>query len=325
MRWTRPITLTLITVALLIGVALLVLVNLDANRFKGNLERYVAAQTGRSFKITGSLDVDFGRHTRLTVDSVNLGNTEWAASDAMAKLDQLTIVVDLWSLFDKPLVIERFELSGAQVHLETQQDGTNNWTFGAAPEKDTRDGSKPIPLILQFARVDDFQLTYLDPELRGPLRVQVASFEQKQGPKGLLEASLEGTINGRAVTVNGQYGPLNNLLAGRDFDYRISGTFDTLAITSGGHIDDLLDPTHPELNLAIKGPDIDHVTEMLGLTDLGSGDMDLDVALSRQGEGLEAKIHGNLGEFLIDADGYASALTELRESALTISASGPNL
>jgi hypothetical protein len=114
-------------------------------------------------------------------------------------------------------------------------------------------------------------------------------------------------------------------LAGRDVEYRIAGTFDTLKINSAGRIDDLLDPTHPELTLSIKGPDIDHVTQMLGLSDLGSGNMDMDAALVRRDAGLEATIHGNLGEYLIDADGYATALTELREAGLTITASGPNL
>jgi uncharacterized protein involved in outer membrane biogenesis len=312
MRWIRLISLTLLAVVLLFVVALVVLVNLDANRVKGTLEHYVADQTGRRFEIQGDLDIDFGRHTRLTVDGVHLGNPEWAAADEMVQVDHLTVIVELWSLVDAPLVIRLLELSGTEVNLEQQPDGTNNWTFGDEAPSDTKPRSKPLPLILELARVDAFQLTYRNPDLQAPLQVQVDSFEQTQVENGLLDSSLQGSINTRDVT-------------GRDVEYRIAGTFDTLKINSAGRIDDLLDPTHPELTLSIKGPDIDHVTQMLGLSDLGSGNMDMDAALVRRDAGLEATIHGNLGEYLIDADGYATALTELREAGLTITASGPNL
>ncbi len=325
MRWIRPICLALLAVALLIVASVVVLMNLDANRLKGNLERYVAAKTNRSFEITGSLDVDLGRHVRLTVNDVRLGNPQWAASKDMVQLDYLTIVVDLWSLIDSPLVIELFELSGAKVNLETQQNGENNWTFGREPQKDDKSSSKPIPLILQLARVDDFRLTYIDPDLQAPLQVHVASIEQRQIEMGLLEVSLKGDINARPVNISGQYGPFDSLLAGHGVEYQLSGEFDTLTITSAGHVDNLLNPVHPEFTLSIKGPDIDHVTEMLGLTDLGSGKLDVDASLRPQEDRLEAKVHGNLGEFFIDADAYATGLTDLRKAELQIKASGPNL
>ena len=325
MRWIRLITLTLLGAVLLITAAVVVLVNLDANRFKGNLEQYVEGKTDRSFKINGSLDVDVGRHLRLTVNDVRLGNPQWAASNDMVQLDYLTIVIDLWSLIDTPFVIELFELSGAKVNLETQQDGENNWTFGDGEQKEVKDNSTPIPPILRLVRIADFRLTYLHPNLQAPLQVQIDSHQQRELESGLLEAELKGSINDRKVMINGQYGPLDNLLAGRDLQYDLSGVFDTLRISSAGHIDDLLNPTYPELTLAIKGPDIDHVTAMLGLTDLGSGNLDLDAEFGPQGDGLAVHIHGNLGEFLIDADAYATNLTDLRKSELTITASGPNL
>ena len=325
MRWIRLIFLTLLAVALLIVAVVVALVNIDANRFKDEISRYVEAQTGRSFKITGSLDLDLGQQSRLTISGMHLGNPEWAASDDMVQLDEFTIVLDVWSLLKRPFVIELFELSGARINLEKQQDGRNNWTFGGKKKTDSRSESKPIPLVVHLARVDDFHLTFIDPDLQAPLQVHVTSHEQKQVETGMLEASLKGHINDRPIRINGQYGPLNNLLAGRDVDYQISGEFDTLTITSGGHIDDLLKPSHPDLTLTIKGPDIDHVTEMLGLTDLGSGKLDVDASLRPQGDRLEAKVHGNIGEFFVDADAYSSALMDQRNAELTITASGPNL
>jgi len=325
MRWIRIFALTLLAAVLLIAATVVVLVNLDANQFKADISRFVQDQTGRSFKITGSLDLDLGQQSRLTVSGMHLGNPEWAASDDMVQLDEFTIVVDVWSLLKRPFVIELFELSGARINLEKQQDGKNNWTFGGKKKTDSRSKSKPIPLVVYLARIDDLHLTFVDPDLLAPLQVHVTTHEQRQVETGMLEASLKGHINDRPIRINGQYGPLNNLLAGRDVDYQISGEFDTLTITSDGHIDDILQPTHPELTLTVKGPDIDHVTDMLGLTDMGSGNLDVDASLRPQGDRLEAMVHGNLGEYFIDADAYSSALTDLQNAELRITANGPNL
>jgi hypothetical protein len=325
MRWARLTSLVLLAIVLLIAIAVTVLVNLDPNRFKGNLERFVAAQTDRTFKITGSLDIDLGRHTHLTISGVHLGNPQWASIQDMVQLDKLALTVDLFSLFDGPFVIELLELSGARIHLEKNPDGEDNWTFGGKTESDPKTDSKPIPLILRIARIDDFQLTYLDSDLLTPLQLKMVSLEQTQTEAGLFEATLDGAINTRPVAVSGQYGPLDSLLTGLNFEYQVSGKFDTLTITSGGSIDNLLQPHHPEFTLSVNGPDIDHVTDMLGLTDLGSGGLDVEASVRPRDDRLEAQVHGNLGEFLIDMDAFASALTDLRTAQLTIRASGPNL
>lgn len=325
MRWIRPISLTLLAIAVLIAILLTIIVNLDPNRFRNEIEHYVSSITGRDFRISGALAIDLGRHTRVTVEGLQLSNPEWAASPVMMRVQNLTLVVDVWSLLDGPLVIERLDLDAAELNLETGQSGINNWTFGESRPKKAGNRGNPIPLVLRQIKSHDFRLIILHPGLQAPLRIQADSHEQTELASGLFEARTAGSINDRPVLINGHYGPLESLVTGNDFEFDLAGKFDTLEIESAGHIDHLFKPVYPELTLTVRGPEIDDVTQMLGLPDLGAGSLGLSASVDPTGDQLQARIHGNLGEYLIDLDAFASAMTDLREAELKLQASGPNL
>jgi hypothetical protein len=110
-----------------------------------------------------------------------------------------------------------------------------------------------------------------------------------------------------------------------DLDFDITGQFDTLTITSRGHLDDVISPRQPSIDLRIEGPEIDHVTDMLGLSSLGSGTLDLDGSLKPAGDGLAAHIEGNLGRYRVSADGAFSDLADLDELDFDAQIEGPNL
>ena len=110
-----------------------------------------------------------------------------------------------------------------------------------------------------------------------------------------------------------------------DLDIDIDASFDTLTIVGRGHLDDVLDPRQPSFDLRIEGPEIDHVTEMLGLSSLGNGTLDLDASLKRVDDGLEANVKGNLGRYQISADSAFSNLAEPDRLDFDARIDGPNL
>jgi len=329
MRWTRLILLAVIITVLLFGSAVIVLLNMDFSRFKGQLEQFVSNQTGRSFAIEGPFQVDLGWQTNLSAEGIRFGNPEWATADDMVRVTKLRVSLDALSLIKGPVYIESIEIDGAEIQLEKSDSGDNNWTFGAKPNDDANGNDKGatriIPLILRSGRVNDFKLTVRNPELTQPLQIEVASLEQGQAEDGLLDITIEGSINSRPTNIKGRFGPMENLLAGTNLQYELDGRFDTLAITSSGKIDDLTEPQKPDIGLEIKGPDIDHVTNMLGVSDLGSGNLDLVASLRPAENGLTVKIAGHLGSYIIDGSGNLSDLTDFHTVDLGLKASGPNL
>lgn len=329
MHLIARILVTLLAVALLLISTLLLVLVVDPGRVKGGLEYLVTQQTGRDFTINGRLDFHFGRQAGLTAGDIHFGNADWGIAPEMVRVGKAEIVVDLWSLVRGPILIERVKIDRAFVALETSATGEHNWdlTSGTGNESDDDDDSddEAFDFLLHFARIENSALTYVAPQQIRPLQIQVDLFEQAQAENDSLSATLKGSINSKPVRIDGHYGPFQSLLTGRNLNYDVTGQFDTLTIASKGMLDDLVSPRRPDVELRINGPDIGHVTRMLDLPDLGTGTMDLTASIKPVDGALEAKIAGNLGQFLVEFDGEVSDLTRLEKLDADLTVSGPDL
>ncbi len=322
MRWTRLFLFVLAAIFLVIGAGVAFVWTVDLNNYKSGIEQFVSRSTGRVFSIEGRIDLDWGRHTGLTITGVHFGNPAWASSEFMASAERVHVVVDMRSLWMGPVIIDRLEIDRAQLNLEKQTADKSNWTFGDSGAKS--DGA-PLSFILRHAQVDDFELTIAVPTLDHPLNICVDRLDQVQNSGGLFDAKFQGTLNGRAVDVSGKYGPLESLLTAQNLTIDVAGQFDTLSITVSGLIDDLVKPRQPRGDIRITGPDIDDVTGMFGLPDLGSGDLDLAVSMQPDGTDLGINIVGRIGEHQFDTVGSVSDLIALDRVSMRLSARGPDL
>ncbi|MCP4046480.1 MAG: AsmA-like C-terminal region-containing protein, partial [Gammaproteobacteria bacterium] len=116
-----------------------------------------------------------------------------------------------------------------------------------------------------------------------------------------------------------------NLLNGRNISYNATGHFGDLKIDSDGIIDDLLEPRRPKFRLDLQGPDIDEITGMLGVDDLGSGGFSLRAEGSEVSDQYEASISGNIGDVSLNATAQVSDLSQLDDLDLNLAANGPSL
>ncbi len=327
MRWIRPLLLILVVITLLIGGAIAFLVTLDVNRYKDNIEQLVERETGRSFSIGGPIVLDLGWKTTLSVTDLALGNPDWAANPDMARVARVKIILDVWALWDRAVILDLVEIDAARLYIEANESGQNNWTF-ALKQTDPSPTTEPGAawrLILRSAHVADFGLTVAVPGLSQPLQLDVDRLDQTELDNGLFDARLSGQVNGRDIEVAGHYGPLASLLTLTDLTIDIDGKFDTLHITADSTIDDLVRPRRPSGTIEIIGPDIDDVTEMLGLEDLGGGDLDLKISLTPQPDALTLDASGHLGESFIELSGTVSDVAQFEKVDLQLSVSGPHL
>jgi hypothetical protein len=320
MRWTRLLLAVLAVILLVIGAGIAFLLTLDLNDYKRNIEQLVARETGRELVIEGRIDLDLGGNTGLTVTDVRFGNPDWAANENMVRIGRAYVVLKLSSLWSGPVIIELVELDNTELNLEKRESGENNWTFG-----DGGDGGGLMPLILRQGHVANFALTVATPVLEQPLQISIDRLDQVQDSDGLFDAKLRGTLNGRSVNLNGKYGPLENLLAATDLSVDVSGQFDTLSITVDGLIDDLVRPRQPRINIDIAGPDIDDVTQMLGLPDFGRGNLDLKLSLRPETDDVAISVIGIIGAHHIESTGNVSDLLEFERVSMQVSAHGPDM
>jgi uncharacterized protein involved in outer membrane biogenesis len=323
MRWTRWLRLGVLVLVLLIGGAVAWLFTADLSVLRGPLERLVTDATGREFAIVGAFSLELGNKIDLEAEDVRLGNPDWVDEPDMFQAGRVKLRLDLWSLFDEPILLELVELERVNVLLAETEDGLNNWTFG--DDDDSGADIAPLPIILEQSTARDVLIVLQSPILEQPLRARVASFTQTLREDDLLDSALIGDINGRDVEIKGQLGPLESFLTGRDMQFEVTGSFDTLSIRSTGYFDDLRDPQQPSVDLSIQGPDVDDVTQMLGLADYGEGNLDFHASVVPADDGLKLTVGGNIGQLTVEADGWVSSLTDWRESYLTANASGPYL
>ncbi len=334
MRWIRILLIVLALIVVVIGGTVLFVLTLDPNDHKERIAGLVKHFTGRTLELDGRVDLELGALTSLELTDARLGNPEWATEPWMARLARGKVVVDVWSAVRGPIVIERLELEDAELHLESLENDCNNWTFGTAVEdggkdeqadsQSARDGGI-FPLVLRRAEGQGLLFTLAIPALPRRLEIRAEQLMQEQTDDGLLAATANGTLNERAISVAGKYGPLGNLVGTTDVQFDVRGRFDTLSIAGRAMIDDLTWPRRPTIDLTVSGPAIDDVTDMLGLPDLGDGGLDLEASVRPQPDGVEMLVSGNIGEYVTDSRGRATELLDFEHFSITTSIRGPDL
>ena len=152
---------------LALGIVLL-LAFWDWNWFKPLVERQVEARTGRSFEITGNLDVDrFGWTPLVQVGGFRFGNAKWSKEPTMASADCLQLAIELRPLlFKREVRIPEIRLRNPRLRLEYGPNRAGNWTFGEPSTGTTQYGALWI---------DNGRLRFLDAAKSTDIDVAVRS------------------------------------------------------------------------------------------------------------------------------------------------------
>jgi len=319
--------LFLLFAVLVIGVSVLLF---SPGLQKQLLERFVGKLTGRELVIDGNFDLDLGTKIRLDAKNIRLSNPDWAIKPWMIEADQLVLVIDTSSLFGETVSVESIDLNGLYINLETSNDGLNSWDFkkgSPSPPKGVESpGNSDKPAII----FGDIQVINAQVQHRGGVddvtkTIRIANLQQHLQPDGLLHIELQGDLNGAQMEYTGTIGPYVNLLQGKNVSIDGKGQFGSLTLSGKATIDDIASPHRPLLNVELKGPNIDDVTSMLGVDDLGSGGFLVKITSSDANGELVASLRGDIGDFSINISAQLADLSALEKFDLQINANGPSL
>ncbi len=259
-------------------IAIIVLVLLwDWNWFKGPVERYVHARTGRTLVIGGNLGVHLGRTTVVKADAVSFANAPWAKTPLMAQADRVEFSVHLWPLLlHRDVQIPDLRVTKPQVLLETGPNQVGNWVFpgsgGKSPE-------------FNQVWIDDGHLKYIDAAKRTGLDIDVNSRAVTGSQTPTVDVAGKGLWKGSAFNLHGiAESPL--ALRNTSQPYRIDlqlSAGDTHAHARGR----LLDPLRLrdfDLQLAIAGKTMADLLPLIGVATPPTPAYHLDGHLGRTGE-----------------------------------------
>lgn len=116
------IALVLALVLFIVGIIVFV----DPNDFKEDIQQVVEKETGRQFEMK-SIGLSFYPNIGLSLEKAKLSNAQGFSTEPFAAIDEIQIGAKLLPLFSQELVIDTLTLNGLALSLEKNAQGVTNW------------------------------------------------------------------------------------------------------------------------------------------------------------------------------------------------------
>jgi uncharacterized protein involved in outer membrane biogenesis len=273
----------------------------------------------RELRIDGDFSFKFGAPLRVSASSVRLANPDWADNPIMVEAEQVAVAIDPWTILgSQALILEDLEMTRLEGELVRDESGRANWDFGSAVEDSGAD------FLLRELSIRGATVTIRRPDEK-PLVLEIAALRQAQAPDGLLQTTLRGTLQGRAIDASGRLGPFQNLLRGKDVRVALKASLGKLRINGSGLIDDLANPRQPTARIELVAPDTVDIAELIGFEHTNQGDVELKLDIEPDGPGIGIRAEGRWADARIIAHGRVADLPNLDGIEMAVNGSGNDL
>ena len=232
------------------------------NWLRQPIEQYTLNKTGRVLAING--DLTLGYHwpiPRITAKDVSFANPAWAAEPLLFEATSTEIELDLLKLFRGQFVFPQVHLVQAALFLEKSPDGRKSWLMDL--------GQKDEDARIHVGRVtlDEGKLGYDDVAQKTRIRAGISSIIPPQAASPYaLAFTAEGQFKGNAFKAKGNGGPA---VAIRDeaapYPLKVEANIGRTYASGEGTITGLLKLSALDLNLALRGDNLDQLFPIIGI------------------------------------------------------------
>jgi uncharacterized protein involved in outer membrane biogenesis len=253
-RWI----LSIVSVFALIGVGVYLF---EWNMLRGPIAKRVEHVTGRTFAITGDLNVHLSRTPRITVEGLTLGNASWAKEPLMAQIGRLDFTIDAWGLWRGRVVMPHLSVSEARVALERNAEGVGNWVFDTQKKDDTKEPPSIGSLVL-----DRTNITFRDPTIKTDFTADISTVPEGEKDAGMLKVAGRGMVKGMRGTVDGVVGSVLALSsAERPYPIRMAAVVGSTRARVAGTLVDPLRLKGEDLHFELQGADLAQLYPIVGV------------------------------------------------------------
>lgn len=178
----------------------------DWNYLRGPISRIASERLDREVEIQGDLDVDILRWTpEVHVEGLRIGGPEWANDRDTADIESLDFRIRALPLLSGRIEMPAIEAIRPVVVLVEDVEGNQSWDFSGWG--DTDEGMN-LP-AMQRILIEGGELTYENARRNITLNATVEATEtQVEGEEGGFRLTGDGTLNGNAISLSAQGGPL---------------------------------------------------------------------------------------------------------------------
>jgi len=216
------------TLAALGGVLLLLLIavaiaihTVDVREFIGPIQQRVKDATGRDLTVRGGIDLKLGLEPKLVIDDVTLGNAPWSKQPQMLTAKHIEAQIALLPLLRKRFEVTSFKLIEPTIALETDASGKGNWEFPALSTAATATNRAPSGgtlggFVVGDIAIADGAITFRDGKTGDVTTIVIDDLTvHARDAQSPVSGRFRGRINDTAVALEGDFGPLEQLLRQR--------------------------------------------------------------------------------------------------------------
>jgi len=213
-----------VLVVVIIGGAFVAIKSIDFNEYRSTIADQVKQATGRELKIAGTLDVGLSLTPTVAVDDVTFANASWGSRPEMATIKRFETELELIPLIFGDIKVNRVVLKGADILLETDAKGQNNWTFGEAGDAESAGGGTGKLPVVNKITFEDVTITYKDGVAK---KTQTVAFQKfsAQMADAVSQIGLEivANFNGNPISAVGTIGSLSGIVANQPMPIDLKG------------------------------------------------------------------------------------------------------
>ena len=287
------------TVSVVLTVALLVSSLFDWNRLKGPLQRAASAHLGRPVTLAGPVNVRlWSRTPTVTLADLTIGGPSWEADRPVAKIERLTLQLELRAVLSGHLVLHRVEVLKPQLYLHQEKSGRANWTAeNRAPTNEPAPPPTHIPamrdLLIESGRIELLdELRHL--KLKGTIEAR-----DQGGPTDTRPFRVygTGTINHEPFKLGAFGGALIGISPQRPYPFKLTISAGENDIAAEGQVIEPFNLGKLDLKVHAHGRDLAELYYLTQLALPNSPPFDLTVQVVRDGQHVAARdIRGTLGK-----------------------------
>jgi uncharacterized protein involved in outer membrane biogenesis len=198
------------------------------------------------------------------------------------------------------------------VLLEKDADGNANWVLRDAAESEEEEAPadaavKEVPVVIENGRLSKLRVTYREAGKAD----RVAAFDNftvAPGNGELLTVAADGTLNEYSTKLQGEIGPVDALVSGRDIRMALDASVGNLGLNVEGSLGRLYPLDGADLSLELVNPDVGTMLENLQLPVIAEGAMQATARLSDAGERTDLTVDATLGDIKATVSGTLAAL-----------------
>ena len=267
MRIKTILIALLILLVVLPGGAIVYVMSIDYNQYKGLIASEVERATGRKLTIDGKVALALSLTPTLTIKDLSLANLPGGSRPEMIMLKRLEVQMQLLPLLSRQVKIDLIVLRGADILLETNKTGQGNWVFSHAETGSAGQaagmGAPPALPEISLVKIRDSSVSYRegDSGITRSLRIDKLDAATEGGR---IDLDLAAMIGRSPIAIKGSVGAPALLSGGAPFPFDLLVTSGSTTAMVKGAVGDIVRMQGLAADVSAKGKSLAELSDLAG-------------------------------------------------------------